>query len=293
MIDKIEPIIYNNIHYRTKDNLRPHSTYFPIPIYMKRFAVFLTTFLVLLSGISLIAVTPVHAQTSNYVLSNNQAVTALIPIGPSDNWNLVYQQNPSTPIISAIQYQPELHTFVTENVDIQPQSLRIAMITEEVTASISAQPIMPESIKAQTASPAAVITIDKSASIEAETSETAPAATPKPSSAPQAALPASELDSLFEKYAGEYGISAAVIKRIAQCESGMRPEALSSNGLYGGLFQFVSATWSSNRKAMGLDPDPNLRFNAEEAIKTAAFKMSRDGYGAWPVCGRKALAAVI
>jgi hypothetical protein len=36
---------------------------------------------------------------------------------------------------------------------------------------------------------------------------------------------------------------------------------------------------------MGLNPDPELRFNAEEAIKTTAYKISRDGTGAWPVCG--------
>jgi hypothetical protein len=80
------------------------------------------------------------------------------------------------------------------------------------------------------------------------------------------------------------------MKKIAQCESGMRPEA--TNGPYGGMFQFVSSTWISNRKAMGKDPNPALRYNAAEAIETAAFKMGRDGYGAWPACSRKALASV-
>jgi soluble lytic murein transglycosylase-like protein len=99
--------------------------------------------------------------------------------------------------------------------------------------------------------------------------------------------PPADIEALIDKYGAEYGVDATKMKVIAACESGYRPEALSSSGLYGGLYQFVDTTWMSNRKAMGLDTNPNLRFNGEEAIKTAAFKMSRDGYGAWPVCGLK------
>jgi hypothetical protein len=52
------------------------------------------------------------------------------------------------------------------------------------------------------------------------------------------------------------------------------------------MFQFLASTWSANRNSMGLDPNPELRFDAQESIKTTAFKISRDGVGAWPVCGR-------
>ncbi len=103
---------------------------------------------------------------------------------------------------------------------------------------------------------------------------------------PPPSVPASNYDQLFQQYAEQYGISSQMLKDIAHCESGFNAGAV--NNAYGGMFQFVSSTWQSNRRAMGLDPDPNLRFNAEEAIKTAAFKMSRDGYGAWPACSRKA-----
>ncbi|MFC1711258.1 transglycosylase family protein [Patescibacteria group bacterium] len=92
------------------------------------------------------------------------------------------------------------------------------------------------------------------------------------------------LDPLFDKYCAQYGVSKEVMKKIAKCESGFRPEAV--NGPYAGMYQFVTSTWVSNRNTMGLDPDPNLRFNAEEAIKTTAFKIARDGTGAWPVCGK-------
>jgi hypothetical protein len=92
--------------------------------------------------------------------------------------------------------------------------------------------------------------------------------------------------TLIEKYASEYGVDKNMMIGIAKCESGFRENAV--NGPYAGIYQFVSGTWISNRRAMGLDTNLNLRFNAEEAAKTAAFKMSRDGFGAWPVCQYKA-----
>lgn len=93
-----------------------------------------------------------------------------------------------------------------------------------------------------------------------------------------------DLKALFNKYGNEYGIGEQVLEKIGRCESGFNPQAV--NGPYAGMYQFVASTWVSNRKAMGLDPNPNLRFNTEEAIRTTAFKISRDGTGAWPVCGR-------
>jgi len=92
--------------------------------------------------------------------------------------------------------------------------------------------------------------------------------------------------SVIKKYSGEYNVSREMMIAIAHCESGFRENAV--NGPYAGIYQFIASTWASNRRAMGLDPNPDLRFNAEEATRTAAFKMSRDGFGAWPVCQNKA-----
>ncbi len=92
--------------------------------------------------------------------------------------------------------------------------------------------------------------------------------------------------SLIEKYAAEYGVDKNMMIGIAKCESGFRENAI--NGPYAGIYQFVSGTWISNRHAMGLDENLDLRYNSEEAVRTAAFKMSRDGFGAWPVCQHKA-----
>lgn len=89
---------------------------------------------------------------------------------------------------------------------------------------------------------------------------------------------------LFEKYSNEYKVSKEFLKRIAKCESGFNPEA--RNGGYGGMYQFASSTWASTRLRMGLSTDTSYRFNSEEAIKTAAFKISTDGPSAWPTCGK-------
>lgn len=116
-------------------------------------------------------------------------------------------------------------------------------------------------------------------------------AQPKPESASiKIQIASSDIFQLIHKYALEFGGRADIMITIANCESGMKPEALSASGTYAGLYQFNSSTWASNRKALGLDPNPDLRFQAEEAIKTAAFKMGRDGYGAWPACSEKAFA---
>jgi hypothetical protein len=71
---------------------------------------------------------------------------------------------------------------------------------------------------------------------------------------------------------------------MAVCESNLKPQA--TNGDYAGLYQFSSRTWKSTRQAMNLDNDPVLRFNPEESIKTAAFKISTSGLSAWPNCNK-------
>jgi sulfur relay (sulfurtransferase) DsrC/TusE family protein len=90
--------------------------------------------------------------------------------------------------------------------------------------------------------------------------------------------------SFIEKYSEEYNVDRDMMIIIAKCESGFRAEAV--NGPYAGVYQFLTSTWVSNRNAMGLDPEPSLRFNAEESVRTAAFKMGRDGFSAWPTCSR-------
>ncbi|RJQ38510.1 hypothetical protein C4559_01835 [Candidatus Microgenomates bacterium] len=111
----------------------------------------------------------------------------------------------------------------------------------------------------------------------------APTATPSPTFTPTP-LPPSGLDELFTKFASEYSIDKELLKRIANCESSLNPSA--GTNKYAGLFQFAEPIWTQTRNLMGQNPDINLRFDAQEAIRTAAFMLSQNHLGIWPVCGK-------
>jgi hypothetical protein len=97
--------------------------------------------------------------------------------------------------------------------------------------------------------------------------------------------PPAEVHPYFHTYASQFNLDPGKLERIANCESHFH--TTSDTGTYGGMFQFSASTWRSTRNDMGLDPDPALRFNAEEAVRTAAFKISHGGLSAWPVCGQR------
>jgi soluble lytic murein transglycosylase-like protein len=106
-----------------------------------------------------------------------------------------------------------------------------------------------------------------------------PTSTPIPF--PTRAAP-SDLDALFEKYGNQYHVDKELLKKIARCESNFDPNA--TNKDYAGLFQFASFAWVEARGRMGLNDDLNLRFNAEEAIRTAAFEINYKGTSGWSDC---------
>lgn len=91
-----------------------------------------------------------------------------------------------------------------------------------------------------------------------------------------------QIHALIELYAAEYGLDPSVLRHLAVCESGFNP--LAKNGPYWGLYQFAAASWISNRTVMGEDPCPDLRLEAEAAIKTAAFLLSQGRRNLWPSC---------
>ena len=74
---------------------------------------------------------------------------------------------------------------------------------------------------------------------------------------------------------------AAVMAKIAQCESGGNPRAVSPNGKYRGKYQFDQQTWES----VGGTGDPAAASPAEQDARAAQLYAER-GAGAWPVCGR-------
>ncbi|MEA2296801.1 MAG: resuscitation-promoting factor RpfB [Solirubrobacteraceae bacterium] len=75
--------------------------------------------------------------------------------------------------------------------------------------------------------------------------------------------------------------AATILARIAQCESGGDPTAVSSSGRYRGKYQFSRATWAE----LGGSGDPAAAPESEQDQRAAALYAAR-GASPWPVCGR-------
>jgi hypothetical protein len=73
---------------------------------------------------------------------------------------------------------------------------------------------------------------------------------------------------------------SATLARIARCESGGDPTAISSTGRYRGKYQFSRATW----RGLGGSGDPA---KAPESVQDAmaAKLLAQRGTSPWPVCG--------
>jgi len=76
--------------------------------------------------------------------------------------------------------------------------------------------------------------------------------------------------------------AGGVLSRIAACESGGNPRAVSQGGTYRGKYQFDYQTWAS----VGGSGDPAAASEAEQD-RRAAILYSRRGAQPWPVCGRR------
>lgn len=73
---------------------------------------------------------------------------------------------------------------------------------------------------------------------------------------------------------------SGTLDRIAQCESGGDPTAVSATGQYRGKYQFDRATW----RALGGHGDP-ARASESEQDRRAAALLARRGTAPWPTCG--------
>jgi hypothetical protein len=70
-----------------------------------------------------------------------------------------------------------------------------------------------------------------------------------------------------------------VLKKIAQCESGGDPRAISPDGKYRGKYQFTRETWRS----VGGHGDP-AKASEYEQDKRALKLYKREGTAPWPNC---------
>ena len=76
-----------------------------------------------------------------------------------------------------------------------------------------------------------------------------------------------------------------ILRRIAKCESGGNPRAVSPNGKYRGKWQFTRSTW----RRLGGKGDPAKA--SERTQDRLALKLyRREGVKPWPACGAAAKA---
>jgi len=143
--------------------------------------------------------------------------------------------------------------------------------------------ISPISEITLTISPSATPSALPIASVSAEVVMLSPTKipTPKPIATPSMTS-FEEVSGFVDRFSGQYGVDPNVIRHLAICESGFRSNA--TNGPYVGLFQFGSITWQNFRKEMGEDPNPELRYSAEESVQTAAYALSKGKGKIWPNC---------
>jgi hypothetical protein len=73
--------------------------------------------------------------------------------------------------------------------------------------------------------------------------------------------------------------TSPTLERIAQCESGGDPTAVSADGTYRGKYQFDRGTW----RAMGGNGDPTEASEAEQD-RVAAKLLAQRGTAPWPNC---------
>jgi len=106
--------------------------------------------------------------------------------------------------------------------------------------------------------------------------------TPVPTVNPQPNFTSEQINGFIERFASQYGVDPNVLRHVAVCESGFNQSSI--NGPYAGLYQFSKNSWNNNRLLMGENADPDLRFNAEESVQTAAYIISIGKQSMWPNC---------
>jgi peptidoglycan hydrolase-like protein with peptidoglycan-binding domain len=94
------------------------------------------------------------------------------------------------------------------------------------------------------------------------------------------AAPDRDAEASEDTAAAPAGDAAATLQRIAQCESGGNPGAVSADGTYRGKYQFDRQTW----RQMGGTGDPAAAPEAEQD-RIAAQLLAQRGTAPWPVCG--------
>ncbi|NTU70026.1 DUF348 domain-containing protein [bacterium] len=90
---------------------------------------------------------------------------------------------------------------------------------------------------------------------------------------------------LLNSAAQKYGVDAARMSRLMYCESKGNANAVGGGGKFHGLFQYMTSTWAGASAGAGYGGASI--YSAEAQIYTTAWKISIQGYRAWPTCGSR------
>jgi peptidoglycan hydrolase CwlO-like protein len=102
-----------------------------------------------------------------------------------------------------------------------------------------------------------------------------------PASTPAATPVAAPVSAPVAPVSSGGGDVSAALRKIALCESGGNPSAVSPSGLYRGKYQFDPQTW----QALGGSGDPAQAPEAEQD-RIAGTLYGQRGAAPWPICGR-------
>lgn len=160
---------------------------------------------------------------------------------------------------------------------------RPTVLSETITVSISptlTPTIIPSPSPSPSPTPTPTIILSEPEASPSRRPTPVPSSTPTPTSQP--AYSQEEIHGFIERFAGQYAVDPNILRHIAVCESGFN--ASSQNLLYAGLYQFSPGSWTRYRARMGEDSNSDLRFNAEEAVQTAAYVLFVNEAYIWPNC---------
>lgn len=177
------------------------------------------------------------------------------------------------------------HEAITgEKTAALPQAMVVLLTATRLDATPTIAPLntpTPTKLptpKPKTPKPSATPTLKPTAALTTP----APTVAPTPISTVTPQPTPTDLNALFTKYGDEYKVDKEQLKRIAVCESKLNTNA--GNKWYAGLYQFGEGSWAAIRKELGQNTDIALRKNPEEAVRTAAFVLSKGRANIWPNC---------
>jgi soluble lytic murein transglycosylase-like protein len=92
------------------------------------------------------------------------------------------------------------------------------------------------------------------------------------------------VEQILVDAANEFGISAAGLGRLADCESSGDPRAQNTRSSASGLLQFIDSTWARYAPRLGYAIDRATQYLARPNARVAAMMISEGQIGQWS-CG--------